>query len=48
MGLAKVAYASYVMKVNAKVTFASYLQMCHWLKVDKIILVIGQLFFSLS
>jgi len=48
MVLARVAYASYLVKVNAQVTFASNFQMCHWLKVDKTALVIGQLFLSMS
>jgi len=46
MGLAKVAYASYLMKVNAQVTFASYFQMCHELKVYTTVLAIGQLFLA--
>jgi len=46
MGLARVAYASYLVKVNAQVTFTSNFQMCHRLKVDKTALVIGQLFMA--
>jgi len=35
IGLARVAYASYLVKVNVQVTFRSNFQMCHRLKVDK-------------
>jgi len=51
MGLvshATVAYASYLVKVNAQVTFTSNVQMCHRLKVDITGLVIGQLFLAMS
>jgi len=49
VGLAKVAYASYHVKVNVQtMTFASYFQMFHGLKVDKTAVVIGQLFLAMS
>ena len=49
MGLARVAYASYLVKVNEQVTFSQVtFQMCHRLKVDKTALVIDQLFLAMS
>ena len=48
MGLARVAYASYLVKVNAQVNFTSNLHMYHRLKVDKTALVIGQIFLAMS
>jgi len=48
MGLARVAYASYLVKVNVQVTFTSNFQMCHRIKVDKTALVIGQPFLAMS
>jgi len=44
MGLARIAYTRYLVKVNVQVTFTSNFQMCHWLKVNKTALVMGQLF----
>jgi len=35
VGLAKVAYASYLVNANVQVIFVGYVQMCHRLKVDK-------------
>jgi len=48
MGLARVAYASYLVKVNAQATFTSNFHMCHGLKLDKTALAIGQLFLAMS
>jgi len=47
MGLARVAYASYLVKVNAQVTFTSNFQMSHRRKVDKTAIVVGQLFLAM-